>query len=70
MLDFLIHNIFVEFGGLVFYRTVRIPVGANYAQLVAYLFLCSYENEFIHGILRHTEIRSFNFTFLNIDDRH
>ena len=47
MLDFLIDNIFVEFGGFIFQQTVGIPMGTNCAPLLADLFLYSYEAEFI-----------------------
>jgi hypothetical protein len=47
MLEFLIDNIFVFFGGRVFQQTVGIPIGANFAPLVADLILYSYEAVFI-----------------------
>jgi len=71
MLDFLIDNIFVEFGGRVFQQTVGIPMGTNCAPLLADLFLYSYEADFIQGLLRNNKkklARSFNFTFRYIDD--
>ena len=52
MLDFLIDNIFVEFGGLIFQHTVGIPKGTNCAPLLADLFLHSYEAEFIQNLLK------------------
>ena len=39
MLDYLIDNIFVQFGGRVFQQTIGIPVGTYYAHLLAYLIL-------------------------------
>ena len=45
MLDFLIDNIFVEFGGFVFQQTIVIPMGTNCTPLLADLFLYSYETE-------------------------
>ena len=71
MLEFLIDNIFVMFGGRVFQQTVGIPMGTNCAPLFADLFLYSYEAYFIHGLLRKNEkklARSFNFKFRYIDD--
>ena len=38
MLEFLIENIFVMFGGRVFQQTVGIPMGTNCAPLLADLF--------------------------------
>ena len=43
MLEFLIDNILVMFGGLVFQQTVGIPMGTNYATLLADSFLYSYD---------------------------
>jgi hypothetical protein len=71
MLEFLIDNIFVIFGGRGFQQTVGIPIGTNCASLFADLFLYSYEVDFIQGLLKKNEkklARSFNFTFRYIDD--
>ena len=71
MLEFLIDNIYVVFGGRVFQQTVGIPMGTNCAPLLADLFLYSYEADFIQGLLKKNEkilARSFNFTFRYIDD--
>jgi len=71
MLEFLIDNIFVIFGGRVFQQTVGIPMGTNCAPLLADLFLHSYEADFIQGLLNKNEkklARSFDFTFRYIDD--
>ena len=45
MLEFLIDNIFVIFGGRVFQQTVGIPMGTNCAPLLANLFIYSYETD-------------------------
>lgn len=71
MLNFLIDNIFVEFGGRIFQQTIGIPMGTNCAPLLADLFLYSYEAEFIQGLMQKGEkklAQSFNFTFRYIDD--
>ena len=47
MLEFLVDNIFVVFGGKVFQHIVGIPMGTNCAPLLADIFLYSYEAEFI-----------------------
>ena len=63
MLEFLIDNIFVSFGGTRFQQVVGIPMGTNCAHLLAGLFLYSYESDKkIH------EVRAFNFTYRYIDD--
>ena len=52
MLEYLIDNIFVMFGGRVFQQAVGISMGANCAHLLADLFLYSYEADFIQGLLK------------------
>ena len=51
MLEFLVDNIFVVFGGKVFQQIVGIPMGTNCALLLADMFLYSYEAEFIQSLL-------------------
>ena len=51
MLEFLVDNIFVVFGGKVFQQIVGIPRGTNCAPLLADLLLYSYEAEFIQSLL-------------------
>ena len=66
MLEFLINNIFVMFGGGVFQQTVGIPMGTNCAPLPSDLFLYSYEADLIQWPLNKNEkklAQSFNFTF-------
>ena len=48
MVEFLIDNIYVEFGGHVYQQTVGIPMGTNCAPLVADLF--SKFNDYIEVI--------------------
>ena len=52
MLEFLIDNIFVIFGGRVFQQTVGIPMGTNCAPLLVDLFFYSYQANFIQGFLK------------------
>ena len=71
MLDFLIDNIFVTFGGRVFQQTVGIPMGTNCAPFLADLFLNYYEADFIQELLWKKDKKlatSFNFTFRYVDD--
>ena len=63
MIEFLIDNIFVQFGGCLFHQVIGIPIGTNCAPLLADLFLYSYENEFLDNMIRsgHRRLaRSFN----------
>ena len=71
MLDFLIDNIFVECGGVIFQQVIGIPMGTNCAPLLADLFLYSYEAEFIQTLIKSGKrhlAKSFCFTFRYIDD--
>ena len=71
MLNFLIDNIFVQFGGRLFQQTVGIPMGTNCAPLLADLFLYSYEADFLDGLIKNKDkklAKSFNFSFRYIDD--
>ena len=71
MLDFLIDNIFVECGGVIFQQVIGIPMGTNCAPLLADLFLYSYEAEFIQTLIKSGKrhlAKSFNFTYRYIDD--
>jgi len=55
MFNFLVDNIFIEFGGWIFQQTVGIPMGINCAPLLADLFLYSYKAEFVQDLLRKGE---------------
>ena len=71
MIDFLIDNIFVNFGGRIFQQTIGIPMGTNCAPLLADLFLYSYEAEFVQSLIKQGEralAKKFNLTFRYIDD--
>ena len=52
MVEFLIDNIFVKFGGCLFRQVIGIPMGTNCAPLLADLFLYSYESEFLDNMIR------------------
>ena len=70
MLEYLIDNIFVEFGGRIFQQTIGIPMGSNCAPLLADLFLYSYEAEFVQSILKASKkhLAQFNFTYSYVVD--
>ena len=71
MLEFLVDNIFVVFGGKVFQQIVGIPMGTNCAPLLADIFLYSYEADFIQSLLSTGKKKlasQFNFTYRYIDD--
>ena len=52
MSEFMVDNMYVKFGGQLFPQTVGIPMGTNCAPLLADLFPCSYENEFLDKLLK------------------
>jgi len=55
MINFLIDNMFIEFGGRIFQQTVGILMRTNSAPLLADLFLHSFEAEFVQDLLRKGE---------------
>ena len=71
MIEFSVDNIFVHFGRRLFRQVIGIPMGTNCAPLLADLFLYSYENEFLHNMIRSGNwrlARSFNLCYRYIDD--
>jgi len=56
MLEFLIDNIFVSFGGTLFQQVVGIPMKTNCAPLLTDLFLCSYQSEFLQKLVKDKKI--------------
>ena len=71
MVEFLIDNVFVMFGGCLFRQVIGIPMGTNCAPLLADLFLHSYESEFLDNTMRsgHRKLaRSFNLCYRYTDD--
>ena len=68
--DFFIHNIFVKFAGHLFRQVIGIPVGINCANILADLFLYSYESDFPNNVIRTGQrkfARSFNVCFQYIN---
>ena len=71
MLEYLIDNIFVEFGGRIFQQTIGKPMGTNCVPLLADFFLYSYEAEFVQSLLQAGKkqlAQQFNFIYRYIDD--
>jgi hypothetical protein len=58
MLGFLVDNIYIVFGDQVFQQSVGIPMGTNCANLLADLFLYSYETEFVQKLLQDNNIKN------------
>ena len=71
MVEFLVDNIYVRFGGQLFRQMVGIPMGTNCAPLLADLFLYSYDNEFLDKFIKEGKrklARKFNLSYRYIDD--
>ena len=71
MIEILIDNIFVQFGGRLFRQMIGIPMGTNSAPLLADRFLYSNENELLDNMIRSGNrrlARSFNLCYRYIDD--
>ena len=71
MIEFLVDNIYVRFGGQLFRQMVGIPMGTNCAPFMADLFLCSYENDFLDKLIKEDKrklARKFNLSYRYIDD--
>ena len=71
MIEFLVDNIYVKFGGQLFRQMVGIPMGTNCAPLLADLFLYSCENEFLDKLVKEGErklARKFNLSYRDTDD--
>ena len=71
MIELLVDNIYVRFGGQLFRQMVGIPMGTNCAPLLADLFLYSYENEFLDKLIKEGKrklARKFNLSYHCIDD--
>ena len=67
MIEFLIDNIFVQFGGRLFRQVIRIPMGTNCAPLLADFFLFSFENEFLDNMIRSGHRRLASWFIYAID---
>ena len=50
VLTFLLDNIFIRFGTMLYRQVVGIPMGTNCAPLVADLFLFCYERDFMMSL--------------------
>ena len=68
MLEFLIDNIFVECGGVIFQQVIGIPMGTNCAPLLADLFLYFYIIQTLIKSGKRHVAKSFSFTYRYIDD--
>ena len=71
MIEFLVDNIYVRFGGQLFRQMVGIPMGTNCTLLLADLFLYFSENEFLDKLIKEGKrklARKFNLSYRYIDD--
>ena len=71
MIEFLIDNIFVQFGGCLYRQVIGILTGTNCPPLIADLFLYSNENDFLDSMITsgHRRLaRSFDLCYRCTDD--
>ena len=71
MIEFLVDNIYVRFGGQLFRQMVGLLMGTNCVPLLAELFLYSYENEFLDKLIEEGKRKlatKFNLSYSCIDD--
>ena len=67
MIEFLVDDIYVRFGGQLFLQIVGIPKGTNCAPLLDDLFLYSYESELLDKLIKEVKrklARKFNLSYL------
>ena len=70
-LHYLLENKFIRFGSKLYRQIVGIPMGTNYAPLVADLFLFCYERDFMLSLSDNNQtdiIEAFNSTSSYLDD--
>ena len=66
-----LNDIFIRFGTKLYRQTIGIPMGTNYAPLVADLFRFCYERDFMKSLSRENQadiIEAFNSTSRYLDD--
>ena len=71
MIEFLVDNIYVRFGGQVFRQMIGSPLGTNCTPLLADLFLYSSESEFLDKFIKEGKrklARKFSLSYHYIDD--
>ena len=71
MIEFLIDNSFMQFGGRLFHQAIIIRMRTNCAPLLVDIFLYSYENECLDDVIGsgHRRLaRSFNLCYRYIND--
>ena len=71
MIEFLVDNKYVRFGGQLFRQMVGIPMGTNCAPLLADLFLYCYENEFSDKLIKEGKrklARKFDLSYRYVDN--
>ena len=71
MTEFIIDNIFVQFGGCLFRKVIEITMGTNCASLLTDLFCYLYDNEFLDKMVRSGNrilAGSFNLCYRYIND--
>ena len=70
ILEFMLDNIFVRFGNMVYKQVIGVPIGSDAGAEIANLLLFSYESDYIEKISKQDIglARKFNLCFRYIDD--
>ena len=70
VLEFMLDNIFVRFGNMVYKQVIGVPIGSDAGAEIANLLLFSYESEYIEKLSKQdiTLARKFNLCSRYIDD--
>ena len=71
IIEFLVDNMYVRFGGQLFRQKVGIPMGTSCALLLADLVLYSHENEFLDKLIKEGKgklARKFNLSYHYTDE--
>ena len=70
ILEFILDNIFVRYGNVVYKQITGIPIGLDSGQDIANLLLYCYESEYVEKVSRENLglARKFSFCFRYIDD--
>ena len=71
VMTFLLENIFIRFGTKLYRQVVGIPMGTNFAPMVADLFLCWYDRDLKMSLSKDKQVDitgAFNTTSRYLDD--
>ena len=62
MIEYLVDNIFVSVGNKIFRQAIGIPMGTDYAPLLANLYLFYYKYRYMRGLIKNNFYMARMFT--------